>query len=437
MVSTYGIACNSTYRYMKHLRHIINSIPLKEFSIHIAVLVLVYYIFYFTGFFQYMPDDTLISAWDVSWMKKIADKGYEYTPGEQCSVAFYPLFPYMWKLLDVTPIGISIINFLFMLAGFSLLFNAFNIKGRILLLLLSAPSLFFCYVPYTEALFFFSSSLLLYGLHRNNLAWAVVGIFLACLSRSVGSLFGPVLVFMFICNYNRQHIKQHLTTISALLFASLLSLGLVQFIQWWQTGQWFKSYEVQKYWHREFRMPQFFLSTWGDERLVWIDGLAFFVCVLAIGTGLVLLWRKFKSVNKTVNPAFLFSMGYLGMIALTVLFYSPVSDSGSTSIYSANRYVFATPFFTVFLFMLFQHIKVNFKNAFILLLLIDFVGFLFGFFRGQSGLIYFSVLGLYCYLCYLMLHKKVRAEVWSALYLLNIILQLYLFNLFINAIWVG
>ena len=32
-------------------------------------------------------------GWDSSWYMRIAEEGYRYTPGEQSSVAFFPVYP--------------------------------------------------------------------------------------------------------------------------------------------------------------------------------------------------------------------------------------------------------------------------------------------------------------------------------------------------------
>ncbi|SET17882.1 mannosyltransferase family protein [Stigmatella erecta] len=52
-------------------------------------------------------------AWDASWYKRIAEEGYTYTPGQQSSVAFFPLYPLAIQLfmglgLSVYTAGITV-----------------------------------------------------------------------------------------------------------------------------------------------------------------------------------------------------------------------------------------------------------------------------------------------------------------------------------------
>ncbi len=35
--------------------------------------------------------------WDSGWYLNIAGQGYQYTPGEECNVAFFPLYPYLMR----------------------------------------------------------------------------------------------------------------------------------------------------------------------------------------------------------------------------------------------------------------------------------------------------------------------------------------------------
>ncbi|MFY1829064.1 mannosyltransferase family protein [Myxococcus fulvus] len=39
-------------------------------------------------------------AWDSSWYMRIAQDGYQYTPGEQSSVAFFPLYPLLIRAVE-------------------------------------------------------------------------------------------------------------------------------------------------------------------------------------------------------------------------------------------------------------------------------------------------------------------------------------------------
>ncbi|MBI4508851.1 MAG: hypothetical protein HY698_04395 [Deltaproteobacteria bacterium] len=52
--------------------------------------------------FRAFPDHWYLDAWfrwDAKWYKRIAEEGYRWQEGEQSSVAFFPLFPYLARYL--------------------------------------------------------------------------------------------------------------------------------------------------------------------------------------------------------------------------------------------------------------------------------------------------------------------------------------------------
>jgi len=44
-------------------------------------------------------------VWDAEVLSRIVSDGYDYY-----TVAFYPMFPWVWKLLSISPLSISIFN---------------------------------------------------------------------------------------------------------------------------------------------------------------------------------------------------------------------------------------------------------------------------------------------------------------------------------------
>ena len=405
----------------------------------------------FFGIIKGIPTDESLIRYDVVFYKSIVDNGYTYTPGQQSSVAFFPLFPFLWRAIQVSPLVISIINMVLMIIGMHILNKVLKLKKTELLILLSTPSMMFCYIPYSEAMFFLCCTIFLYGLDR-NFKIALLGIFLAGLCRSASMTFIPVLVFcalFYIIPSKKDLTKKHLLQFLALSVVALLSLVVAQFIQYLETGAFFVIFEAQKQWDRTFKFPTFYLTTWDGIRLIWLDGLAFLVGAISAVTAIVLLIRKYKTQTKSFSPIYTFSIGYLAMVTLTILFFSQVdTHQNGTSIFSLNRFVFATPFFFVFLILSFKYFKLNQKLLLYFSITSIIVWILFHALGNIEGLsvydlpylktkIYFLIVSLYSLVYVVMLNKNYRTQLWSALYVFNVILQLYLYNSFFHNGWVG
>jgi len=165
-------------------------------SLHVFILVALFIFLYFIGFLNVVPHGNNLVQWDGGWYKNVHDNGYNYFPDKQSNSGFFPLFPYMWKFLGVGNAGIAIFNAIAFLIAFLLLAYFFDIKRRNIFLLLSVPSLFFCYIPYSESLFFLSSSLFLIGLHKSNKFLIIAGLFFASTCRAASMFFVPAIFMM-------------------------------------------------------------------------------------------------------------------------------------------------------------------------------------------------------------------------------------------------
>ncbi len=422
---------------------------LKLVGIHFSIFIIIYLIFSFFGFIKGFPTNESISQWDVGWYKSIIKDGYSFIENKQSNVAFFPLFPLFWKLTHLSPIGISIINLLCFYLGMFILFKTYNLDGKKLLLLLSIPSLFFCYVPYTESLFFLAGSFIIYGLKRNH--WLVIlGIFLACLTRSASLIFIPIILFSKLYNLksgsanNRKIVKETCLLILTAIIATLLA----QYIQYLYTGEFFTIFKAQKAWNRIMKLPTLYFTTWDEARLIWLDGLAFLIGILGIFLSFVFLIKKIKNKHKNISSNYLFSISYLGLVTLITVLYSGEDANGGTSLISLNRYVFSTPFFMVFLIVLLKRNRLI-KNQLIVFsfisiftwLLFHASGYLHNLDRfvlpSVKTQIYFGIIIMYSLIYMLLSNKKYLTLLWSGFYLLNIILQIFLFNSFLNGIWIG
>ena len=118
--------------------------------IHFFVFILLYLFFSFFGLVKEFPNAENIIRWDASWYSSIAKNGYQYFWYDASNSAFFPLFPYLWKIIHVDSLGISIVNYLMCMSGLYLLYKYFEIEKKILLIYISLPSCIFFFLPFSE-----------------------------------------------------------------------------------------------------------------------------------------------------------------------------------------------------------------------------------------------------------------------------------------------
>ena len=416
--------------------------------IHIVFLLSGYTILHFLGVVNQVPNNYTIIKWDVGWFDSIRNSGYLFSNNSQSNVASFPLFPYLWKITGFTLIGISILNYLFFLTGIIIICNTFHLKQYELLLMLSLPSAFFFYIPYSESLFFLFGSVLLSGYVKKNSYMIMIGLFLCSLTRAVSLTFIPAifLVEIFSNDINKHGLIKTLKF--SLLYFSIVVIGiaLVAFIQFKQTGIWFAFSKAQVFWAHHFQIPEFPLTTWDNWRLIWLDGTAFWVCILA----LIILIIKFvkqiisaKNEVKYSNKAYLFSLVYLSFFVFYSLFYCGKDPNGGTTLICLNRYIFATPFFIIFFIDFIQSDNFSKIKYWGFLIFNILFWFLFGLYKPFNGwsmvstLIYFLIISAYLQVVLMFNSKNFIEKWWLGIYCLNLFLQIYLFNVFLNNIWVG
>ena len=106
---------------------------------------------------------------DAGWYRRISRLGYDYTAGKQSSVAFYPLFAWIWRWTGWGYWGIVALNVGLLISSLYLLAIHYRLKATELLLLMAVPSLMFSFVPYSESIFFFGATLMLIGFKKEHL----------------------------------------------------------------------------------------------------------------------------------------------------------------------------------------------------------------------------------------------------------------------------
>jgi hypothetical protein len=414
--------------------------PFLAICIHIIFFGVMYLACFFLKVGVKFPNSVSLLNWDAMWYYRIKEVGYYYTEGQTGPLAFFPLFPYFWKVTFLEQFGISALNFIIFCSSFYAIARYLSLNLLQSLLFLSTPSSFFFWLPYSESLFFLASILILLGFDKNKKDYLIIGILIAGLTRSVNVTFIPALIFTYVASfgYKRSWLKP-LTTQVLIIVAAILT---VFYIQYNNTGQWFAFFKMQKLWNRSLQMPTLPLTTLSGVRIMWLDGMALYICVLALSDTIkaaiyAFIWNK----KAHWPPSMLFSMAYLSIVGLLSVFYSGIwPGQHGTSIMSINRYVFATPYFVYYSYHKVKQLAI--KRTWIepILLLLG-VFLCLGAYKTLNGhsnygqtFLYFSLIALYLIsYIYLQTNKKVAI----ILYFINTSVQIIIFNSFLSHYWIG
>lgn len=372
-------------------------------------------------------DELHFSRYDANHYQWIVSKGYN-----SVNVAFFPLFPLLWKLVGVGKIVISVGNGLLYLGCAAWLGKEFRLKQLDFALTLSIPMLIFFWLPYSESVFFMASAVLMVGMHRDKLPMILLGLFLASVSRPAYVVLVPALLLTDITwkGLGKETIRR------AALFAGVVAVGLllVAWIQWMDRGVWFEFFSVQSKWDNSLRIPSLPFHTWGSRLILYLDGPALLVGVLS-GIALLRIWiRKWKQQVQPPSAGILLALLYLVGISLLVLIYR------GGSLFSLNRFVFCTAFFAV-PFGAFLRQEWAFRWRYIWIGFLSLMAFwmLFGAYVHIQSLLWFSLLSVLLLIPILFFHPSIQvktASKWVWIVLMGG-MQVFLYHWWLWKEWVA
>lgn len=309
---------------------------------HALTLVLFYFAqvaIFLTGMaaWEAIQADGLLQ-WDAELYADIVRDGYS-----RMYTAFFPLFPLVWKLSGLGAAGISLFNAGLFILSLSWISAEIKAKTHELLLVAATPTFIFFFLPYSESLFFFGSTVLLFGYFKKNQALLLIGLLICSFARPTASVFLPAIVITeWLC---RDTPRDALLRMSKQIFAVITGLFLALFVHHHYTGAWFSFFEVQsEYWDNTLRIPKLPLRSWAGMKITMVDG---FALAISLASGLALLqklWPNFKAFKVAAPRALIFSLLYLLGIGLLVILFR------GGELFSLNRFVFATAFFVVVAF---------------------------------------------------------------------------------------
>jgi len=410
--------------------------------IPVLLMIFLFLVFKISGIIKNEIDLNGLLSFDASWYNDIVKNGYNFNANVQSNSGFYPTFSFFWKASHLSSVGISILNAIIFFFSVYLLARNFELNNKELLLLLSIPSLIFNFVPYTEALFFLSGTMLLIGLQKKKTSLIIAGIFFSCFIRPCSVIFIPSLLFLHLLSGT--YSKSKILNTTFLIGAAIIPFFIVAIIQWEATGIWFAHAKSQiTNWDHRFHIPRLPLTTWAGPKTIWLDGTAFWMGLLAAGFCILVLFSK-KKIKEIDKPLY-FSLAYLSGVTLFVLFFNGYNDRGSTSLLSLNRYFFATPFFFIAFQKFLRFPQLSGKNYLYLIISVIIICLLFGaytqidWFNRSKTIVYFSFLTISITGYLIILNHKwfLKKNFWILIYFTNCILQTYLFFRFLSGEWVG
>ena len=419
--------------------------------LHLSLFVLFCIIFSFFGLLKEFPNNENILRWDASWYNSIAKNGYQYFWYEASNSAFFPLFPFLWKLLHVNSIAISILNYLLCMSGLFLLFRNFELERKTILVFISLPSAIFFFLPYSESLFFLCSSIFLVGLKNNNQKWILFGLFLSSLTRATAMFFIPSIIIMELFFAEKFFDKKAWKTILVFSLVSIAGLLVVVLFQYALTGEWFAFAKQQvRYWHHRFSFPGLPFVTFGGDSILWLDAIAFSFGILA--TFLLLVFGTRFLLNKNIiqqkNKPFWFSVTYAFMVTFYCVFFDHKSFEGSTELVSLNRYLFATSFFLVFLDSILKSTFFTVQNGIYYFMIIvistvflglgsplEFLNALYTNYHRST--VFFLIIIIYLFSYFFLKHENYKREISMVLFCINLFLSVIVLNLFLQNHWVA
>jgi hypothetical protein len=327
------------------------------------MFLILYGTLFLMGVIEVIPNSETLNKWDAGFYSSIKDQGYIYHAGQAGNVGFYPFFPYFWKCTLLSPLGISILNGLVYLISLAFLCKLLKPDVMVLGFFMSMPFMFFMFTPHSESLFFLFSTCIIYGIvKKNEKPLFVLSLFFASVTRAVFIFFIPAFIGMTIMSnslktaLDKDIWKEILTLFFLPVLAGFITVGVIQYIQ---TGNLFAYYEIQaEVWGRKFGWPVFPLGRTSEHPwLVRLSQLNLWIGMLASVMGLkhLINWLKNDGITESDNKHEFFSIIYLTMSFLSILFFNPewywVGEGGynGTFIAGINRYMQANAFMFVFL----------------------------------------------------------------------------------------
>jgi hypothetical protein len=305
-----------------------------------------------------------INHWDAALYIKIRNDGYSSgTRYSKEKLAFYPLFPFLWRLSGIDSLKIVYFNYAIFILGLILLSSqlmeanprnlVFYAVGIIL------PSAATYYLPYAESLFVLTLAIAIYGIFKKQYWVFASGAFLFAMTRPsslifIFSLLAADLV-MLLGNRNFKYFVREAALKIAPFFAGFLLVTLVQYSYTGSMTSYFESLEL---WPAE---SGFFnaITDWSVEGFGMSVFSIFFIALPALIYLCFWMLKEFKRKDRSESVPF-FKTGdeakrdylfHVSLIFIAANLVYTLLTSGNV-INGFYRYTMSVPFFYIVLFLL-------------------------------------------------------------------------------------
>lgn len=286
---------------------------------------------------------SLHARWDSAWYLDIAQNGYslEYNQWGLYNVVFFPLYPFLIKIISFLAAGNFILSGWILSVIFLLLalFYLFKLVKEFhpeinpylpVIFLLIFPTAFFLNVVYAESLFLFLSlAAFYYGLKKNFILAGIFGFF-ASLARITGILLFIPLIWEYFKNHN---FKLKSVFNLKILPIFLIPLGTFGFFlyHYFKFGNFFLFFEIQKNWGRAFTIQKEHFDLFSNPAIINFSLDAFFT-LFAIATALFVFKKLRPSYGSYMlaTIAIALSTGTLMSIGRYILVLFPIFILGAS-----------------------------------------------------------------------------------------------------------
>ena len=383
------------------------------------------------GMVSLLPGNQNLMHWDSGWYKEVAELGYIYREKGPCNVVFFPLFPIVWKLLPFSAMGISFVNAALFAMGFALFNTLYKLSAVEKLIILSLPPIYFAFIPYSEAVFILCTSASLWAIHHNKKGLLWLSLFLLALSRPVALVMAPAFILAELILNDRNKWLLSLKRSLHYIVPSLAGTFLLFAYQYYTTGVWLCFFiKVVEVWEQKFAIPSLPFNSYHGPRLLWLNAVAMFLCVMAL---ILLVSRgiQWLAKNKVAqNRLLILSCLYMVAVLCKTVFFNPTWGTYTTNVFDINRYVFASPFFWVFLIYFVKDRRYTAIDFLKLLLLTNAFWLLFASYNHIMYVVYFN----FCTLMIMLYMMHANGYPWAVaiIFTLNLYVQVQMFQGFIG-----
>lgn len=390
------------------------------------VLALFFCVFLFQKNSLYFLDTFHFLRFDAILYDDIKTNGYH----QSWLCAFFPAFPYLWKFLNLSAIGISLVNALIFSFSFSAIAFVYKMKWKQQLFFLTIPSFIFMFVPYTESLFFVAGTLLVIGLKQDKAGLILISLFLGSLIRPTTVVFIPAIFGAYY--FAEKQFKQTLKKSSIPIIALFIGLFTTISIHYYFTGKWLVFFEAQKLWKNYLHFPSLPFISWGGDASNRYDGSALAIALFCTGYIFFLFSQKLK-YHVAPGKDLVFSLLYIVGTAFLILMYR------DGNLYSLNRFIYATPFIIIVLHYFFEKYEFKYKHVCFVLIASEVLWLLFNSYNHIHNLLLFSTVSVYFILILFSKHSNQKISTISFLMLIaiNAVGIIKLSYRFLNNGWIG